>query len=114
MSTLQGRGPNEKFCFACGQRIDSRAEICPHCGVRQTVPPGALGSISPSGRSRVAAAIFAILLGGIGIHKFYLGRIGQGILYILFCWTFIPALIGLIEGIIYLTMTDDAFIQKYG
>lgn len=77
-------------------------------------PPGALGPTSPSGRSRVAAAVFAILLGGIGIHKFYLGRVGQGILYILFCWTFIPALIGLIEGIIYLTMTNDEFFRKYG
>jgi TM2 domain-containing membrane protein YozV len=52
--------------------------------------------------------------GGLGIHKFYLGRIGQGIIYLLFCWTFIPMLIGLIEGIVYLTMTDDKFNAKYG
>jgi TM2 domain-containing membrane protein YozV len=49
------------------------------------------------------------LLGGIGVHKFYLNKVGLGILYIIFCWTFIPALIGLIEGIIYLTQDDVTF-----
>jgi TM2 domain-containing membrane protein YozV len=77
-------------------------------------PPGAFGPTTAGGRSRVAAGLFALLLGGIGIHKFYLGRIGQGVLYILFCWTFIPALIGLVEGIIYLTMSDSSFEMRYG
>jgi TM2 domain-containing membrane protein YozV len=54
------------------------------------------------------------LLGGLGIHKFYLGRIGQGILYLIFFWTFIPAVVGFIEGIIYLTMSDQEFEAKYG
>lgn len=65
------------------------------------------------GKNRVAAAVLAILLGGIGVHKFYLGKIGWGIVYLLFCWTGIPALVGLVEGIIYLTMTDSQFAQKY-
>ena len=69
---------------------------------------------SPSGRNRTVAAVFALLLGGIGIHKFYLGRVGQGILYILFCWTLIPSLIGIIEGVVYLTMSDQEFNTKYG
>jgi TM2 domain-containing membrane protein YozV len=67
-----------------------------------------------SGKSRIAAALFALLLGGIGIHKFYLGKIGQGILYVLTFWTCIPALVAFIEGIIYLTMSDSAFKAKYG
>ena len=108
------KAANEKFCFECGATINSKAEICPHCGVRQSQPPGVIGPSSPSGRNRIAAAIFAILLGGFGIHKFYLGRVGQGILYLVFCWTFIPAIVGFIEGIIYLTMSDQAFIEKYG
>ena len=108
------KSANEKFCVECGSRINAKAEICPHCGVRQLPPPGILGVSSPSGRNRIAASLFAILLGGFGIHKFYLGRVGQGILYLIFCWTFIPALIGVIEGIVYLTMTDQAFGEKYG
>ena len=67
-----------------------------------------------TGRNRTTAAIFAILLGGLGIHKFYLGKIGQGILYLLFSWTFIPLILCVIEGIIYLTMTDQAFETSYG
>tara|TARA_R110000744_G_scaffold154552_2_gene269472 strand:- start:87152 stop:87268 length:117 start_codon:yes stop_codon:yes gene_type:complete len=38
----------------------------------------------------------------------------MGVLYLLFCWTFIPALIAFIEFIIYLTMTDEAFAEKFG
>ncbi len=70
--------------------------------------------VSGTGKSRIAAALFAIFLGGLGIHKFYLGRVGWGIVYLLFCWTFIPAIVGFIEGIIYLTMSDEEFIAKYG
>ncbi|MCM3744035.1 NINE protein [Sporosarcina luteola] len=55
----------------------------------------------------------AIFLGGLGIHKFYLGKWGWGILYILFCWTYIPSLIGLIEGIIYLVSNQNNFARKY-
>jgi TM2 domain-containing membrane protein YozV len=114
MATQVARGANEKFCFDCGSAINARAEICPRCGVRQHAPPGFIGASTASGKNRIAAALFALILGGVGIHKFYLGRVGQGILYLLFCWTFIPAVIGFIEGIIYLTMSDASFEEKYG
>lgn len=64
-------------------------------------------------KSKVVAGILGIFLGGLGIHKFYLGKIGQGIVYILFCWTFIPAVIGLIEGIVYLCSNDENFQLKH-
>lgn len=104
-----------KFCFSCGASIAERAEICPKCGVRQSAPPSSFGvAVAPNGKSRLAAILLAFFLGGIGVHKFYLGRIGWGILYLVFCWTFIPALIAFVEFIIYLTMTDEAFAAKYG
>ena len=65
-------------------------------------------------KSKVTAGVLALCLGGLGVHKFYLGMIGQGILYLLFCWTYIPAIIAFIEAIHYLTMTEEAFCQKYG
>ena len=41
--------------------------------------------------------LLALFLGGFGIHKFWLNEIVPGVLYLLFCWTFIPAIIALIE-----------------
>jgi TM2 domain len=100
---------NQKYCHACAAVLDARAELCPKCGVRQ-------GGLTPvaGGKSKTTAGIFALLLGGFGVHKFYLGKPVQGILYILFCWTFIPAVIALVEGIIYLTKSDAEFRAKYG
>lgn len=64
-------------------------------------------------KSKSTAGILALLLGGLGAHKFYLGRIVQGLLYFMFCWTFIPAAIALVEGIWYLTMSDAEFNLRY-
>lgn len=107
---------NEKYCSECGALININAEICPKCGVRQKSAPfgSGLGSIAPNGRSRLAAALFALFLGSLGIHKFYLGSIGWGILYILFCWTGIPTIVGFIEGILLLIMSEEDFNMKYG
>jgi len=60
-------------------------------------------------KSKIAAALLAIFLGDFGIHKFYLGRPIQGIIYLLFFWTGIPAIIGFFEGIIYLCISDASF-----
>lgn len=60
------------------------------------------------------AIILALFLGGFGAHKFYLGRVAAGVLYLIFFWTFIPAIIAFIEMIIYITMSDEAFAAKYG
>ena len=64
-------------------------------------------------KQKSTAGILALFLGGLGVHKFYLGKTGMGILYLCFFWTFIPAIVALFEGIGYLTMTEDAFNQKY-
>ena len=108
------KAPDEKFCIDCGTTVNVKAEICPKCGVRQTSPPNALGNTAPNGKSKIVAALFAFFLGGFGVHKFYLGQVGKGFLYLLFCWTLIPAIIAFIEFIILLTMSDESFNQKYG
>ena len=64
-------------------------------------------------RNRCFGSFRPFLLGSFGIHKFYLGKIGMGILYIVFCWSYIPAIVGFIEGIIYLSMNDEDFDMKY-
>jgi TM2 domain-containing membrane protein YozV len=80
-----------------------------------SVPPpvGPATITTPSGKSRVSAALFAILLGSFGAHKFYMGDTGLGVLYLVFFWTGIPGIVGIIEGILYLTKTDQEFAIQY-
>jgi len=49
-------------------------------------------------KSAVVALLLTIFLGGIGAHKFYLGKPVLGILYLVFCWTFIPGIVALVEA----------------
>ena len=105
-TTLSG---HQVFCRGCGSVIHQDASACPKCGA----PQKASVSNSVSGKNRTTAAILAFLLGGIGGHKFYLARVGSGFLYLIFCWTFIPGIIALIEGIYYLTMSDQDFARKF-
>ena len=89
----------------CGTEIDEKAEIGPSCNVGQAA--------AKSPKSRKVAALLAISLGGLGIHKFYLGKGRTGLLYLLFCWTCIPAIIACVEGGKYLRMSDEDFAVKY-
>jgi TM2 domain-containing membrane protein YozV len=119
--------PAAKFCAYCGyQREESQAPpqqtatygqpqyqqftappLQPQYG---TAPaPQAYATTPTPTKDRTIAALLAIFLGTFGIHKFYLGDIGLGIVYVIFSWTGIPALIGFIEGIIYFTKTDAEF-----
>jgi TM2 domain-containing membrane protein YozV len=75
------------------------------------------------GANRLVASLLALFLGALGIHKFYIGAKRAGIIMLLvfiFGWVFglgVPSLIiviiALIEGIIYLTRTDEDFYQTY-
>ena len=58
--------------------------------------------------NKIVYCILAFCMGGIGIHKFYAGRIAAGIIYLLFCWTWIPSIIAFIEFIIALCQPSDA------
>ncbi|ARR10517.1 hypothetical protein Vc3S01_p40031 (plasmid) [Vibrio campbellii] len=98
------KATDKKFCGDCGEAIKVKAELCPHCGVRQTK----VGT-----KSKMSAALLALFLGGLGAHKFYLGRKGWGIAYLLMFWTAIPAMIAFIEFIILLCTSEEIFNEKY-
>ena len=70
----------------------------------------------PENNKKVAAGILAILLGPFGIHKFLLGYTTEGIIYLILsvctCGT-VTALLGIIEGIIYLVKSDEEFYYTY-
>lgn len=90
------KSQNEKYCKDCGAIINAKAEICPNCGVRQissfSTEVDSITFTTSNGKNKLVASLFAVILGGIGIHKFYLGQIGLGVLYLLFCWTGIPSI----------------------
>lgn len=83
----------------------------------------------PGADKKLAAGICGIVVGGLGVHKFILGYNQEGII-LLAVWlvsliiamitcgigtplVFIPTVIGIIEGIIYLTKSDEEFYQTY-
>lgn len=73
------------------------------------------GYISTSGKDKTAAGILAILLGGLGIQYFYLGKTGAGFLTIIltFCSCGIWQILTLVQGILMLAMSQEEFDRKY-
>lgn len=84
------------YCSKCGKEIDNEAVICPHCGVPtanyqttnptqvfvHNAPPNVMNVSIVSPKSRMVAALLCFFLGGLGIHRFYVGKIGTGILWL--------------------------------
>lgn len=64
-------------------------------------------------KSKNTASFLALFLGGIGIHRFYLGQTAKGVFSIIFFWTYIPLFISLIDFIIFITMSEKKFNIKY-
>lgn len=95
-------------CPFCKEEIQDDAIKCKHCGSTLNTPASENGTT----KSKNIAGTLAILLGGLGIHKFYTGSWGWGIVYIIFVWSYIPAIIALVEGIRYFTYNQEEFDQK--
>ena len=84
-----------KYCAQCGAQLVDEAVVCPHCGCAvaptKTVDPNA------SPKSRLIPLLLCIFVGGLGIHRFYVGKIGTGVLWLLTAGCFgIGALVDLI------------------
>ena len=93
------------FCRGCEKSIHNTANACPHCGAVQK----SVGQ----GKNKLTAGLLALFIGGLGVHRFYLGQ-WWGIFYLLFVWTFIPSGIAFIEGIVFLCTNDNTWESKYG
>jgi TM2 domain-containing membrane protein YozV len=113
------------FCSNCGNQIVAGASFCASCGTPiptavQAAPQAApqaqyapsYAQARTSVKSKTTAGILGILLGGIGVHKFYMGKIGAGFVYLLLSWTWLPLIAGIVEGILYLVEDDARFQAK--
>jgi TM2 domain-containing membrane protein YozV/RNA polymerase subunit RPABC4/transcription elongation factor Spt4 len=96
------------FCRGCGSALHVDATVCPKCGAPQ------VKASATAPKSRVTAAVLALFLGGLGIHRFYLNQPVWGFVYLIFCWTFIPAGIAFIEALIFLFESDEKFAKAHG
>jgi TM2 domain-containing membrane protein YozV len=81
---------------------------CPRCGVRQ--PDAGYQET----KSRPIAILLALFLGSFGIHRFYVGPIAWGVVYLIFFWTGIPGFLAWLEAIYWLTRSDVEWAEKYG
>lgn len=125
-----------KPCPGCGTQNPGINVRCTNCGTVLPISPMPMqhvprpaGSPPAGAEKKIAAGICGIVLGGLGIHKFILGYTQEGvillsvylvslILAIVTCGiatplVLIPSIIGIIEGIMYLTKTDEEFVQTY-
>lgn len=133
---------HKKFCRHCGIALNPEQIICTRCGagVKTNIVSQLVTGSVPASKNKVTAGILGILLGGLGAHKFYMGSWGWGLLFLANPFLFTPftlflsfislgllsplfmvslflacaqGLCGLIEGIMYLVMSDGDFAAKY-
>lgn len=57
-------------------------------------------------KNRTTALLLTLFLGGIGAHHYYMGKVGLGILYTCFFWTFIPGIVAFIELFLIMKRVD--------
>ncbi len=96
-----GKGKGNKFCPNCGSELEPNAQFCVKCGV-SVAPEQQINPLNQ--KSKIAAGLLGIFLGGFGIHNFYLGYTGKAIgqLVLTICSCGIGGIWGFIEGILIL------------
>jgi len=122
-------------CPNCHSQQTSSSARCLNCGSSLGTTPGPMqptpqaGAQIPGADKKILAGILGIVLGGLGVHKFILGYNQEGAImagaYVV-AWIIamvtcgigtpliiIPHVVGIIEGIMYLTKSDEEFVQTY-
>ena len=129
-------------CPECGKQYSTQEKVnrvkCPYCGAETNVSysdqePSQwqqfgqqtartvddVFSRGPSGRSRGIAGLLAILVGAIGVHYFYIGKTGAGVVFLLAtlltCGLLgvVTEIVSLIQGILFFTSTQEEFESRW-
>ncbi|MEQ1821181.1 MAG: NINE protein [Fimbriimonadaceae bacterium] len=123
----------DKECPTCKQSVPEAQMVCPGCGypfdsqpaanAYQPPPPTGPAPVAAAKKDKVVAGILGILLGGLGIHGFYIGNIKMGVIILVIglvggvvtCGLGygVAGTIGLIQGILYLVASEEDFQSKY-
>jgi len=84
---MTSAAPVPVYCQKCGSSMDREDRFCRKCGYDSNVPlsvgPPAVAIANASDKRRVIATLLCILLGPFGAHRFYVGKIGTGILWLI-------------------------------
>lgn len=116
------------YCAKCGKEIDDEAVVCPHCGVAtanmQAQQPQVIVNntntnastntnvntgFGPALKSKTVTLLLAIFLGLLGIHRFYVGKVGTGLI-----WLFTGGLFGIGWIVDIICIIIGVFKDKYG
>ncbi len=98
-----------KFCYACGEKINTYAEICPKCGVTQNN----INQTYSEEKSLLTTLLLAFIFGFMGIHNFYIKKTVKGVLSIVFSWTYMPLILSLIDIIIMSRVKVQNLSKRY-
>ncbi len=123
------------YCAKCGTQNSDNAQFCQTCqaalpvldNVYQPPQTPATSYAAPPATNwqamgadkKMVAGVCGILIGALGVHKFILGYTTEGIIMLLVTvltcgfGAIITSIIGLVEGIIYLTKSDEDFVRQY-
>ena len=112
---------HKNYCKKCGEKLNPEQVICLKCGASVKISLEESSKKKGTQRkyhnkSKTTAAILAFLFGCLGLHKFYLGKTGQGLLYLLLTILFIgiiTAILSFIDAIVLLCMDEDLFEEQY-
>lgn len=100
------------FCTNCGKEIDDKAVVCIHCGCAVN---GNNTLNNPSEKKWLVALLLCLFLGTIGIHRFYVGKIGSGVVMLLLTCSCIGFPISAVWALIdFILICTDSFKTSTG